>query len=301
MKEIRKINASKMGIFILCVLTPIFVYIMGKSLPKLPYSQMSMDAFWANKISNDKKYDIVFIGDSRIYRGINPEIISKITKAKTLNYGFSAAGLDSTLIISAIKQLNKSGKKIIVFGISPSTFTEESSKNEHFKSLKRINQKDVWIRKNIYPNLNFFNPYSLSEIKKAINHEAYYQNCYSDGFIYSNKIPSDSFEAVKSYSDYFNRTSISEIKIRAFLNLANQLTMDGYQCYAFRVPVALPLYNLENTVFNVDTFKKELGLVGIQWLNIPQNGYISYDGSHLTGTSANKLSTILGDSILKYH
>ncbi len=301
MIENSRIKLSRIGIIITILLTPIMIFLFGICLPKLPSSNILHDAFWADKISNSKKYDIVVIGDSRIYRGINPLIISQITASKTVNYGFSAAGLDSSLIYSALEQLDTNGKKIAVFGITPSAFTQEASKNEHFKSLKRISDKDLWIRKNIYPFLGGFNSYSLSEIKKAFNHEAYYQDCQADGFIYSYKVPSDSMAAINSYIDYFKRTSISELQQSNFLDLIKKLESKGIKCFAFRVPVSLPMATLESKIFDFETFKIKLESAGAHWISIPQNGFNSYDGSHLTGPSANKLSRILGDSILNYH
>lgn len=301
MLENNKIKASKLGIITAGILTPIVVYIFGICLPKLPSSQMSMDAFWANKIASSKKYDIIFIGDSRIYRGVNPSIVSQITSSSTFNYGFSAAGLDSSLIFSGIKQLDEDGKKMIIFGITPSSFTEEASKNEHLKTLEKISSKDLWIRKNIYPYLQFFDSYNLSEIKKAIKHESYSQECQADGFIYSNKFPSDSLAALNDYTAYFKRTSLSKLQLNKFLNILKQLNSRGIRCYAFRVPISSPMSVLESQYFDFDAFKIKLESTGAQWISIPQYGFISYDGSHLNGPSANKLSGILGDSILKYH
>jgi len=301
MTENNKIKNSQRAIVLSLLITPIMVYLLGLFLPKLPYSQMSMDAFWANKIENPKKYDIIFIGDSRIYRGINPSIVSEITKARVLNYGFSAAGLDSILINEGIKHLNPNGKKILVFGISPSAFTNVAIKNEHFHSLKKINNKDVWIRKNLYPQLTYFDAFSLAEIKKHLNKEAYSQVCKADGFIESNKSPSDSTAAISAYEDYFKHNAINELQQQKFISLLQILQTKGIKCYAFRVPTALPMTVLENSIFDNQLFKLKINQTGAHWMAIPQNGFESYDGSHLSGASANKLSQIVGDSILIYH
>jgi hypothetical protein len=301
MTENNKIKNSQRAIVLSLLITPIMVYLLGLFLPKLPYSQMSMDAFWASKIENPKKYDIIFIGDSRIYRGINPSIVSEITKASVLNYGFSAAGLDSIIIYEAIKQLDANGRKMVVFGISPSAITNEAIKNEHFHSLKKINKKDLWIRKNVYPKLTYFDAYSLAEIKKYLNKEAYSQICRADGFIESNKSPADSTAAISAYEDYFKLNVISDLQQQKFISLLRILQSKGIKCFALRVPNALPMTFLENNVFDNQLFKLKINQTGAHWFAIPQNGFQSYDGSHLSGASANKLSQIVGDSILIYH
>lgn len=296
-----KIKNSQWAIILSIVLTPVILYVMGLSLPNLPYSQLSMDAFWANKIANQKKYDMVFIGDSRIYRGINPSIVSERTNASVLNFGFSAAGLDSILIEEGLKYLDPDGKKIVVFGISPSAFTNEAIKNEHFHSLKKINNKDLWIRKNLYPKLTFFDAYSLAEIKKYLNKEAYSQICRADGFIESNKSPSDSNAALSAYEDYFKHNAISDRHQQKFIDYVKFLQKKGIKCFAFRVPTALTMTNLENSIYDNQSFINKMTEAGIHWISVPQFGFNSYDGSHLTSACANKLSQILGDSILIYH
>ena len=168
MKQANQIIKARKALIALLISVPLFVFLLGNILPEQPSSPMLNDRFWADKIAGGKQYDIVAVGDSRIYRGINPDIISEKLGASVFNFGFSSAGLDSILITDAVKLLKPDGLKILLIGVTPSSFTDEALRNEHFQTLKRINSKDLWIRQNLYQYLTFFNPYSLSDLKKSV-------------------------------------------------------------------------------------------------------------------------------------
>lgn len=282
------------------ILVPLFIFTLGKILPEQPSSSLLRDSFWANKVANGKQYDIVVVGDSRIYRGVNPDIISERSGGSVFNFGFSSAGLDPILLGNAVKLLKPDGMKILLIGVTPASFTGESLKNEHYLSLRNIPEKDLWIQQNLYPYLTFFNAYSLADLKKISKGENYFQTFYPNGFVYSEKTPSDTFEAVKSYIKFLDKNQIDHQSKNIFLGLIKRLNAQGIKSYGFRVPVATPIRTIENSVFNFRLFRNEFTDAGGHWLSLPPYGFRSYDGSHLDGPSALKLSGIIGDSISRY-
>jgi hypothetical protein len=61
------------------------------------------DAFWSNKANADAIYDIILMGDSRIYRGLSPEEMATILEDyRILNFGFSAGGLNLLIGVDSI-------------------------------------------------------------------------------------------------------------------------------------------------------------------------------------------------------
>lgn len=53
------------------------------------------DSFWLQKANAEARYDIVLLGDSRVYRGISPEDMAIVLDGyEILNFGFSANGLN---------------------------------------------------------------------------------------------------------------------------------------------------------------------------------------------------------------
>lgn len=292
-----KSKYSRYSLILLMVLAPVLVWLAGRILPEQPYSVMLYDSFWANKINNENHYDAVLAGDSRVYRGIDPAVIHGKTGFSCFNFGFSSAGLEPALLKQAAGLLDPNGKKILLIGITPASFSEESLKNGHFTSLQKINSKDIYIRKKIYPYLSDFNYYSLSDLKKIYRGELYFQTFGKNGFVYSNKIPVDSMEALQPYKDFLDGSRIDEHAVEVFYRMVSMFRENGIRCFAFRIPVASPLRKLEDAVFDFKTFESGFVKAGGYWIDLPQCGFNSYDGSHLDGPSALRLSGVLADSM----
>lgn len=75
MKHKLRQHTQKTKILSLVITTVILFLFYKIILLKLPSSNILNEAFWSKKVTNKNKYDIVFIGDSRIYRGISPRAI----------------------------------------------------------------------------------------------------------------------------------------------------------------------------------------------------------------------------------
>ena len=74
------------------LLSAIFIAVTGYFLPEPPSSRMKAERFWAYKTHTLKKFDIICIGDSRIYRGLSPDAMKKVLPDyNILNLGYSRA------------------------------------------------------------------------------------------------------------------------------------------------------------------------------------------------------------------
>ena len=92
-----RLHKARRSLIWIMLLTPVFLVALWKLLPPLPSSPMMRDSFWAHKVNLVDKFDIVYTGDSRVYRGIDPETVESVVGLKGFNYGFSSADLDSLL------------------------------------------------------------------------------------------------------------------------------------------------------------------------------------------------------------
>jgi hypothetical protein len=281
-----------------CLLLPLFDML----LPDLPSSSMMRESFWAHKIDAKPVYDVIFVGDSRIYRGIDPEVFEKECKTglKAFNYGFSSAGLDTFLLGRAARLLDASGKKVLVIGVSANAFLPESIRNNHIRSLLEWNQKDVWIKKHLYPYLQCFDPYHpISTLFKMRKGERYDEDYHiKSGFAASNKTPLDSGSALEAYRLKFEQQQYDTIAGENFIRYVEQLRTNGVKVILVRVPCTFAMKQLEDKYthgqFNV--LREKLSLRGFTWIE-PAGDYTSYDGSHLDSRSAELLSGELAHKI----
>lgn len=285
----------------LFIVVPVIILLTYLLLPKLPSSPMIKDSFWANKVLQKSIYDIVVVGDSRIYRGINTRILEKRLNLKAYNFGFSSAGLDSLLLTDASKLLDSNGAKILIIGLSPNSFMESSLKNTHLLTWRKKDKKDLYVKHYIYPYLNIFNSYSISDIYKQIKNESYYENFdIEKGFVASHKQPIDSTSAIDAYKKQFKEEQYSLEAEIAFIRILTQFKKQGYTIYIIRVPVSTEMYQLEQIYFQTELqLKEQLSISGIEFIELNHISIKTYDGSHLEWQSANKISEILASKISK--
>lgn len=258
---------------------------------------MKRDSFWANKVNSVDCFDIIYTGDSRVYRGIDPKFVEELTGFKGFNFAFSSADVDSLLLHQAASRLSAKGRRILVIGVSVNSFLSRTPKesNAHLKSLIQIPAKDRWIRTHWYPNLSVFDARAVSDLYKYLKREHYDEQYHlTTGFAASDKTPSDTTEALPLYKNEFSRYSFSESKLQAFDRCINELKAQGIQIVLVRMPVTHAMQVLEDS--KGELLKQYLydAEYGDQHVFDGWGTYNTFDGSHLNRESALRFSKDLG-------
>jgi hypothetical protein len=302
----RNISAKKQTIAFLIGLPVLFVLVYFGLLKLNTSNNMLKESFWAHKVTADSVYDIVAVGDSRVYRGIDPETIEaqyfklKGSKIKALNFGFSSAGLEPYILEKAKALLKHDGKRMLLIGISPNSFIESSQENGHLKKIESQDAKDLWIKKNIYPELYMFRRYAISDFVKYKRKEFYLEKFnLNSGFVGSSKLPYDSTASINQYSRQLKANKIDTVAVRVFLETLQKLKAEGIRIVAIRIPTTERMRILEDKLtsnFCQDLFIK-IEAEGIECINVQDSNIHSYDGSHLDEKSAKLLSIKIADLI----
>jgi hypothetical protein len=263
------------------------------------------ERFWVLKTHSTTQYDMILMGDSRLYRGISPQAIEAILPGmRILNFGYSGGGLNPLMYQAAEQRLDpESNHPVIVFGVTPLTLTKQAEKNEHY--LQELNRPAdyIFMQRYLQPLVRFLEPLNPSTLFRtkvdqasAFTQQGYYQEFYDDGWIASWTIPEDPQRTLQSFRDIFNETPVDAESVERLLEQTQQWTQRGIQVYAFRVPSSPQMVALENQLSGFDeaAFVEKFKNAGGVWFDIPLEPYHSYDGSHLTKEAALKLSTDLG-------
>lgn len=289
---------AKKQLIAILLMTPIMLILFKLILPRLSSSPMMRDAFWANKVLAEPIYDVVLIGDSRVYRGIDPDMIQKQSGLECFNYGFSGAGLSGEFIDSAILKLKINGRKVCVIGVTANSFMNVSLKNEHLHSVLNWSKSDLLIRANLYSKLNFFDPIHLSDVFNAMRKQAYIEDYHIwNGFAASDKIPFDEFAAIDNYKKLFEQEKLKKEELDSFKTKIKDLNNQGYNVVILRVPFGKALVELEDQMSNGYVVKllNDLEQEGYNVFKPSNYNWKSYDGSHLSSESAKHLSIELGN------
>jgi hypothetical protein len=288
----------------------IIVVIMGVTkmwlLNQVPAGLVPLSQhFWLAKTHTEKKFDVIVIGDSRVYRGVSPTAMSSILKGcSVFNFGFSNSGLSRTLLQAGEEKLDPTGLKIIVLGVSPLTLTGPAALNKHYTEYKNISR----FHHHFGPLDKLFDPkLTMLAFANLFSHldktRGYFQIPHSDGWVESSRIPEKPDRALKSYKRMLTKYKVSrEIETELFQITAEQ-KRNGITVFAFRPPSSQKMEELENKIsgFNEKRFKKEFSQAGGIWIDIEDRfEFISYDGSHLRGDSAKLFSRYLAEVILEY-
>ena len=256
------------------------------------------EMFWAKKTFAPSKYNVILMGDSRVYRGLSPEIMEeRLSGLKVLNFGFSNGGLNNEMFKAAEEKLIKSGQpKVIVLGISPNTITDYTQNNKQYLQELTRPKEEIIERLYLNPLLFWFSsttPEKLKQHFKSDKRTAYYLSKYNmNGYVEFEKFPIDTMEAIPSYIKDFNNYKVKEEYVIQLFDQIKELVKNKIIVVCYRPPVSQPMRELEN---NLGLYNEKFILQGIEnagghWLELNPNNFQTYDGSHLDKTSAIQIS-----------
>ena len=263
--------------------------------------------FWITKTFAPARYNVIVMGDSRVYRGVSPAIMEKELKEfKVLNFAYSNGGLNPEMFSAAENKLNETSRfKVIVLGISANTVTGYSRDNrQYLQELSRtreqrfeaiyLNSVKYWFSPTLPEKL-------LDELKNKQT-DAFYTNKYfMNGYVASIKFPIDTTEAILSYQKDFNQYKVENKYLDELYFQVKRWTNQNIIVFGFRPPVSLPMRQLEDSLgrYNEEQIRTEFEKAGGHWIDLNPNLYKTYDGSHVTIESARKLSIKIASEIEK--
>jgi len=255
-------------------------------------------SFWSSKATWKGCCDIVIAGDSRVVIGLSPQQMEQFLPGlRILNFGFFANGY-SPAYLQAIEQTLDplSPSKTIILGISPRSLTARSETVNFFTVYSQQNNSDKFLIRHFDALLRFTEPLSLSDVWHNLlpdSNQRYFRQCYfPDGWIASDKRPLRPNQKLDNYIREFDNNPISDEITTRLLSFVKQWTRADISVYAFRPPSSIAMVALENKYakFDQTDFVNSFQAAGGIWIDLDQNGYQSYDGSHLLQTEALKLS-----------
>lgn len=265
------------------------------------------ELFWSRKTFAPAKYDVVLMGDSRVYRALSPEIMqSHLHGLKVLNFAYSNGGLNPVMFEAAEKKLAQNDRpKIIVLGITANSITGYSAGNQQYIQELTRPREEVLERIYLNPVRYWFSSTSPEKLKLHFlgkPDSAYYRNTYfMDGYVESEKYPVDTTAAISSYIDDFKNYKVDSVHLQVLFDQVEKWTKDGFTVIGFVPPVSTPMRELEYPLGLFDEAKIKAGFekVSGHWFDINSANYKTYDGSHVTIESAQKLSGELAEYIKK--
>lgn len=271
---------------------------------------MEEKAFWANKAADSRKYDIIFIGDSRTYRSVSTE--EMVAKAPQLahfrmsNMGFSAAGLTADYLDWAVARLDTEGLRVLVIGVTPQSISHypPAFENQHFTESRRS---------------AFYRYYLLAQqvLHRDTTHSmlrgqqparyGYKDRYHSDGWVEADLGEGDRTVSTGSAAQGLPKDDgglqkyvVSAEDTNLLISHAKKLKQFGVKVVCYRPPSDPQTDSGEDSLMLIgfESLQKQLEGVGVDWIDVPnRESYRSYDGSHLYPESAKKFSRDFGQEL----
>ena len=211
---------KKPNIWISLAMATVLVTALSFVLPKDDEKYLG-ELFWSRKTFAPAHYNVVIMGDSRVYRGLSPEVVeSHLPGLKVLNFAYSNGGLNPTMFDAAEKKLAQNKKpKVVVMGISANTITDYSAGNQQYLQELTRPREEVLERIYLNPLRYWFSATSPEKLKQHFSkkeEKAYYRNRYfMDGYVESEKYPVDTTTAIASYIDDFTNYKVDSLHMDA--------------------------------------------------------------------------------------
>ena len=293
-------------IFFLPIALIIFL-VLKMILPTPNLNDSYRDYCWVKKTHSTEQFNILAIGDSRIYKGVNPTYLLDVnSEFNAVNLGYSSAGYSKEYLSFVSNRIKEKGKRVILCGVTPYSFTPEALKNEHYSSFHDKNTTEVYKMLYLSGYLKSFPRYSPEEIwdyftDASITH-LYHNDFKENGWVESYKIPFDSTAGLRPYRINFMDNTADKNAEKEYLKWVKDISAEGIKIVGFRPPSTLAMEELEDSLsgFNYSNFINEFEQMGGIWLTFSLKDYKSYDGSHLHYESANKFTENLAQKIEKY-
>lgn len=288
---------KKPSILISITMAAVLVTAISFVMPKDAEKYLG-ELFWSRKTFATAKYNVVLMGDSRVYRSLSPEIFElHLPGLKVLNFAYSNGGINPVMFDAAEKKLATNDKpKVIVLGISTNTITDYSAGNQQYLQELTRPREEVLERIYLNPLRYWFSATSPEKLKKQFSNSeetAYYRNKYfMNGYVESEKFPVDTMAAIPSYTSDFNNYKVELKNTEVLFEQVEKWTKAGITVVAFYPPVSQPMRMLEDTLglFDEERIKAGIEKASGHWVELNPTDYKTYDGSHLTIESAQKLS-----------
>tara|TARA_B110000285_G_scaffold185507_1_gene210473 strand:- start:165 stop:1073 length:909 start_codon:yes stop_codon:yes gene_type:complete len=276
-------------------------------LPRPNLNDSYRDYCWTKKTHSTKRFNVLAVGDSRIYRGVNPAfLLNENSDLNAVNLAYSSAGYTKEYLSFVSRRIKENGKRVVLCGITPYSFTPEALKNEHYHSFLDKNKNEVYKILLLSGYLKNFPRYSPAEVwgyftDAPITH-LYYHDFKENGWVKSFKLPFDSTAGLIPYRKNFIDNTCNNNAVEEYIGWVEEMSHNNVTVIGFRPPSTLGMEQLEDSLsgLNYSSFRERFEQNGGIWLEFPLNDYSSYDGSHLHYKSANKFTKNLAQKIERY-
>jgi len=259
------------------------------------------EGFWARKLLWNREYDVVLAGDSRVYRGLAPEVMAdSLPGMRICNFGFSNCAFEERYLSAVEKLVPESGTRTIVLGITPNSLSERAAADNGF--LQESVGSELSLRATVAGEhlLHRFRPY-WRDLALEARYDQYREAYSESGWVATRVRPRDPCRAVDRLRRLGQRDRVSERLLAGLLARVALWRSQGIRVMGFRFPTTKETAAAESRLKGYGEIHLPVAFraAGGEWIEVPAGGYECYDGSHLSSAGAFRLSRDLAAAIAR--
>lgn len=270
--------------------------------------------YWRMKVEWHHAAEIVLIGDSRVYRGLDPATFTARTGRSAVNFGFSSAGY-SPAYLDAVERVIDPGAPApaIVIGLTPWSLTPLATRQNGFTQAvaeARTSRLPAAGQRHLDRFDHLFRPLELELLwqgaaaRQLAGQRAadsnYIQDFRPNGWVASNyRQPKPSRGLLVARGDHAGGNRVAPAQLIELCARVRKWKARGWAVLAFRPPTPPEVAALTDELSDFDEAlcAQQLSAAGAIWFPVDSAAYESYDGSHLTAASAKALSRQIADHL----
>lgn len=289
-------------LFLLAALLSVPFYFLREEMDT---ETIKKNRHWAIKTRNTQCYDIVFGGDSRVFRGISPaHFAAELEGTRAYNYAYWANGYGEDYLKGIEGRIDTtSPMQMIVLGITPHSLTGKTARSPHYHF--EINRARKSVVQTVYLSWleEYFAPYGIIELSDKLLGKSKAQNIrivyHDNGWVETWWVQPDTMNAAKSYRTLFEGDPVSEEVIEGLMKYVEMWSSSGIHVVGFRPPATVTIRQFEEELggFSESVVRDRFMEAGGLWIDVSPEDYQTYDGSHLEHYSAMQFSADLARTI----
>ncbi len=263
--------------------------------------------YWIDKLTWSDDASVIVAGDSRVYRGVDPDPIQSAIGGVVKNFGFSGTFVSHAYLRHSEALLDPNGPRILIIGVTRASLRVPHKSGDGFSQARAEFDRlklPVPLARFIAEFDQFIHPVALDLSAETTGARAsaaeYSQTYYESGWIASNREVVDPVAnglviTQKNYDD----SPHSDVAVSALFDEVRELCQGGVKVFMFLPPVPPEVRALEDSLAKISRAELRCACEssGAQWVDVPFDGLRTYDGSHLDGPSARLVGEILARAV----
>lgn len=251
--------------------------------------------FFARKLADQRRYDLVIVGDSRAVKGLDPDLLARGLGCTATNFGFSGVGLNDDYLKQVTNRLAARRETRILIALTPYSLTVDATRRSDFVTVTAMHwyeRATLALSPSLVVRFRPYTPMDFQSLASRASVSRITQTFHESGWIETQAPSGGALEAGRLYERLFHNNSVNPELTMNLLRQIRAWRSAGVRVYVFRMPADTIVQSVEDRLSEFDwpDLQTDLIAAGATVLPVGESRYQTYDGDHLPGPETHRLT-----------